>query len=177
MIPLPSKTTPPTKKSDEVIIPLLYYVQRIQRLMYEIPSDEEALKLLEENFSPETTFEWNYEKLHFDDFKNFVQNWRSRYTFLEFKFHEAIASPDPSDPEGRGGTLGFGMRGRVIGKDDGKIYEGRVHAIFKVEWVPGQNGGEDRRVITRSNQVLQGPYVIEEERRGGSFSTPGEDFG
>ncbi|PYI33449.1 hypothetical protein BP00DRAFT_339072 [Aspergillus indologenus CBS 114.80] len=173
MIPLPSKTTPPTKKSDEVTIPLLYYVQRIQRyplplviicLMYEIPSDEEALKLLEDNFSPETTFEWNYEKLHFDDFKNFVQNWRSRYTFLEFKFHEAIASPDPSDPEGRGGTLGFGMRGRVIGKDDGKIYEGRVHAIFKVEWVPGQNGGEDRRVITRSNQVLQGPYVIEEER-------------
>ncbi|PYH47132.1 uncharacterized protein BP01DRAFT_390247 [Aspergillus saccharolyticus JOP 1030-1] len=163
MIPLPKTTTQPTTDS-EVTIPLLYYVQRIQRLIYEMPSDEEAIQMVTDTFSPDATFEWNYEQLDLDGFKNFVNNWRTRYTFLDFQFHEAVASPNPDDEQGRGGTIGFAMRGRVLGKEDSKMYEGKVHAIYKVVWVPGADGSPDRRLITNSNQVLQGPYVIEEER-------------
>ncbi|PYI04011.1 hypothetical protein BO78DRAFT_462962 [Aspergillus sclerotiicarbonarius CBS 121057] len=147
-----------TTKKEEVVIPLLFWVQRIQRLIYEIPSDEEAIALVTENYTSDAVFEWNSERIDLTEFKNFVQEWRSRYTFLDFEFHEAVATPDANDELGRGGTIGFGMKGRVLGKDDGKMYGGKVHAIFKVEWIG------DRRVITRNMQVLQGPYVVEDER-------------
>ncbi|RAL05935.1 uncharacterized protein BO80DRAFT_440673 [Aspergillus ibericus CBS 121593] len=150
--------TTATTTKDEIIIPLLFYVQRIQRLLYEIPSDDEANALVTETFSPEAKFEWNSEPIELDGFRNFVQEWRSRYTFLDFEFHEAVATPDTTDDKGRGGTVGFGLKGRVLGKEDGRMYEGKVHAIYKVEWKG------DRRVITKSTQVLQGPYVVDDER-------------
>ncbi|PYI04425.1 hypothetical protein BO78DRAFT_409054 [Aspergillus sclerotiicarbonarius CBS 121057] len=115
-----------TTKKEEVVIPLLFYVQRIQRLIYEIPSDEEAMALVTENFSPNTVFEWNSETIDLDEFKKFVQGWRSGYTLLDLEFHEAVTTPDTNDEKGRGGTIGFGMKGRVLGKDDGEIYEGKL---------------------------------------------------
>ncbi|PYH68349.1 uncharacterized protein BO88DRAFT_342776 [Aspergillus vadensis CBS 113365] len=160
LFPIPKTTPTPTE--GEVKIPLLFFVQRIQRhvsrLIYEVPSDEEAMTLVDDNYSSDALFEWNSERLDLDGFKKFVQEWRTRYTFLDFEFHEAVATPDVNDEEGRGGTIGFALKGRVVSKDDGKMYGGKVHAIFKVEWIG------DRRVITRNAQVLQGPYVVEDER-------------
>ncbi|GAT28115.1 similar to An11g08960 [Aspergillus luchuensis] len=72
---------------------------------------------------------WNSERLDLDGFKKFVQEWRTRYTFLDFEFHEALATPDVNDEEGRGGTIGFALKGRVVSKDDGKMYGGKAHAI------------------------------------------------
>ncbi|OJZ91242.1 hypothetical protein ASPFODRAFT_57433 [Aspergillus luchuensis CBS 106.47] len=160
LFPIPKTTATPTE--GEVKIPLLFFVQRIQRhvlrLIYEVPSDEEAMTLVDDNYSSDALFEWNSERLDLDGFKKFVQEWRTRYTFLDFEFHEALATPDVNDEEGRGGTIGFALKGRVVSKDDGKMYGGKAHAIFKVEWIG------DRRVITRNAQVLQGPYVVEDER-------------
>ncbi|PWY93001.1 hypothetical protein BO94DRAFT_615691 [Aspergillus sclerotioniger CBS 115572] len=157
----------PTTK-QEFLMPLLYFVQRIQRYcphflslsasIYEVPSDDEAMEIVTDNYSPEASLEWNSEAIDLAEFRKFVQEWRSRYTFLDFEFHEAVVTPDVDDVEGRGGTLGFGLKGRVLGKDDGKMYEGKVHAIFKVEWI------NDRRVITRNQQILQGPYVVKDDR-------------
>ncbi|OOF93332.1 hypothetical protein ASPCADRAFT_7564 [Aspergillus carbonarius ITEM 5010] len=111
---------------QEFMIPLLFYVQRIQRLIYEVPSDDEAMELVTDNYSSEATFEWNSEPIDLTEFKTFVHEWRSRYTFLDFEFHEAVVTPDTDDEEGRGGTIGFGLKGRVLGKDDGKMYEGKL---------------------------------------------------
>ncbi|GLA26384.1 hypothetical protein AnigIFM63326_003537 [Aspergillus niger] len=124
LFPIPKTTATPME--GEVKIPLLFFVQRIQRLIYEVPSDEEAMNLVDDNYSSDALFEWNSERLDLDGFKKFVQEWRTRYTFLDFEFHEAVATPDVNDEEGRGGTIGFALKGRVVSKDDGKMYGGKV---------------------------------------------------
>ncbi|GLB10315.1 hypothetical protein AtubIFM57258_006718 [Aspergillus tubingensis] len=128
LFPIPKTAATPTE--GEVKIPLLFFVQRIQRpvsrLIYEVPSDEEAMTLVDDNYSSDALFEWNSERLDLDGFKKFVQEWRTRYTFLDFEFHEAVATPDVNDEEGRGGTIGFALKGRVVSKDDGKMYGGKV---------------------------------------------------
>ncbi|GLA57993.1 hypothetical protein AtubIFM56815_004725 [Aspergillus tubingensis] len=128
LFPIPK--APATSTEGEVKIPLLFFVQRIQRhvsrLIYEVPSDEEAMTLVDDNYSSDALFEWNSERLDLDGFKKFVQEWRTRYTFLDFEFHEAVATPDVKDEEGRGGTIGFALKGRVVSKDDGKMYGGKV---------------------------------------------------
>ncbi|RAK97870.1 uncharacterized protein BO80DRAFT_457915 [Aspergillus ibericus CBS 121593] len=105
-----------TSTEGEVKIPLLFFVQHIQchvlRLIYEVFSDEEAMTLMDDNYT----------------------------------FHKAVATPNVNDEEDCGGMIRFALKGRV------------VHAVFKVEWVG------DLRVITRNAQVLQGPYVVEDER-------------
>lgn len=55
-----------------------------------------------------------------------MQEWRTRYTFLDFDLHEDVATPDVNDEQGRGRTIGFTLKGRVVSKDDGKMYGGKA---------------------------------------------------
>ncbi|PYI01435.1 hypothetical protein BO78DRAFT_433616 [Aspergillus sclerotiicarbonarius CBS 121057] len=147
--------------AKDPLIPLLYFVQGVLRTIHEIPSNSASEALIKKAFSPDASIEINQDAMDRTGLEEFLQDYRARYTFVDFAFHEGVTVP--SDEEGHGGTVGVGFKAHAVGKADGKLYGARLHEIFQVEWVSGHESSGGHRLITKLTGVLKGMYLVQDD--------------
>ncbi|PWY92190.1 hypothetical protein BO70DRAFT_424932 [Aspergillus heteromorphus CBS 117.55] len=90
--------------AEEPLIPLVYFAHTI----YEAETDQESKDLILKHFSADASIKMNKDPMDRAAFIAFVLDYRSKFTFLDFEFHEAVSIP--TDDQGRAGTAGFGMK-------------------------------------------------------------------
>ncbi|KAF9886969.1 hypothetical protein FE257_010710 [Aspergillus nanangensis] len=135
------------------LIPLLYWVERVERNTHETFSDSKAEAYLMEYMSAEVNVEVNKKLMNFDDYKALLLERRSKYIFFDFQFLNPVTVV--SDEDGRAGTVAFGMKVRTQGKEDNKQYNTDVNVCWQVGWFPDSGhpaGG--RRMITKVTGAL-----------------------
>ncbi|PWY89705.1 hypothetical protein BO94DRAFT_43999 [Aspergillus sclerotioniger CBS 115572] len=147
--------------AKDPLIPLLYFVQGVLRTIHEIPSDKTSEALTRKSFSPEATIEINQASMDRTGFGEFMQDYRNKYIFVDFAFHDAVTVP--TDDEGRSGTVGVGIKARAVGKVDGVLYEARLHEIFQVEWIPSRGDSGGHRLITKLTGALKDLYPVQDD--------------
>uniref|UniRef100_A0A8H7K3E0 SnoaL-like domain-containing protein n=1 Tax=Bionectria ochroleuca TaxID=29856 RepID=A0A8H7K3E0_BIOOC len=133
------------------LIPLLYYIQKIESDIHELDNDVVVDKIIETEFSPGAIFILNKDPMEMQEFKAWLAGYRSQYDYLDISFHNPVVAP--SDPEGRGGTVGLTARWKGQGKNDRILYESQLVAIFEVTWFddPGRGGpAHGERMITKA---------------------------
>jgi hypothetical protein len=86
-----------------------------------------------------------------ETFKKWLAGYRSQYDYLDLSFHNQVVVP--SDPEGRGGTVGLTVKWTAMGKNDGALYESQLVAVFEVTWfdeMQQRGSAHGRRMITKA---------------------------
>ncbi|PVH73368.1 hypothetical protein DL98DRAFT_595160 [Cadophora sp. DSE1049] len=130
-------------------IPLLYYVEKVERAIHEFSNDEKAEDIFEENFSPDAFISINKEPMNLAAFKTWLFNYRKKYLFLAFEFFNPVSVI--SDKDGKGGTVGFAVKTQEMGKDDNKLWHSDLVAIFEVTWFPdSRDPAGGKRLITKA---------------------------
>ncbi|PYH95903.1 hypothetical protein BO71DRAFT_428585 [Aspergillus ellipticus CBS 707.79] len=143
---------------NEPLIPLLDYVQWLERAIHEIPSHDESESLIKNNFSSDARLQIDKQTLDRGGFLKFTLDYREKFTFLDYEFYQAASTAN--DYKGQSGTVGVGIKVRGQRKEDGKLFEAILHGIYQIEWLPTGRSGAHRRQITKVTRVLQGPYPV-----------------
>jgi len=138
-----------TGSGPKPLLPLLKFVEDIERRVHEIDSDAKAAAIVAENFAPDAFLEANKQPLDLAGFQAFVKQNRAESRFLDFTFSDPVVVP--SDPEGAGGTVGFGIKVKAERKSDGQLQTANLVTVFEVTWFEdAEHPQGGKRLITRS---------------------------